>query len=393
MNVLFITRYQVTPQKGGIERITDIIVNALPKEYKCFSAYLNPTTLQKTKFISSVMLLKNKSYVQLYEFVKTNNIDIIINQQCIEFTDIIKKIKLDLNIRTYYFQHDKISDPWNPQRNSIKYAIKVSNNLISQIKLSLKYYCFPIYRLSKRIYDYVRYSNIYNTYDGVILLTSRYIKQYLKTINKKEDYKSKIHIINNCVTLGNIRNISYTRNNTVIIVSRLTEDRKRISLALEIWNKLQNRYNELSYWQLVLVGGGEYIDIYKSYIEKNKLNNVLFSGQVDSTLPYYASAKIFMMTSYSEGWGLTLTEAQQMGVVPICFDSYEAIHEIVNENNGILIPEGNIDEYVEKLAFLMKNERLWKNLSEESMNVSFNFSVEKILHQWISLLSENGTTK
>jgi glycosyltransferase involved in cell wall biosynthesis len=45
------------------------------------------------------------------------------------------------------------------------------------------------------------------------------------------------------------------------------------------------------------------------------------------------------MTSAYEGWGLTLTEAQQMGVVPIAFDSFGAVYDIIeNEYNGLIIP-------------------------------------------------------
>lgn len=36
------------------------------------------------------------------------------------------------------------------------------------------------------------------------------------------------------------------------------------------------------------------------------------------------------MTSQIESWGLVITEAQQFGVVPIAYDSYPTIHEIIH---------------------------------------------------------------
>lgn len=391
MNILFITRHQVTPLKGGIERITDIIVNALPRKYKCYSAYMIPTSLKQTCFVGSINITHTSIYSTLENYILSNNIDLIVNQQCPEITKHLAKIRKKTHVRVYYFQHDKISDPWSAQKLSFRYALRLQLNKREKVILLVKYHGYIFYRLTKRLYDYIRYKKIYQSSDGIILLTSRYIKQYLNTINKKRDNKNKIFIINNCVTLNNIPKLKDDKHNTVLIVSRMTEDRKRILLALQIWGKLQEKYPDLSYWNLVLVGGGEYLSLYKSHVKDKKIINVNFIGQVDSIIPYYASAKIFMMTSYSEGWGLTITEALQMGVVPIAFDSYEAIHEIINDKNGILVPEGQINQYVDNLALLMRNEDVLKEKSKEALKISDLFSVDKIINQWITLFSNDGS--
>lgn len=59
------------------------------------------------------------------------------------------------------------------------------------------------------------------------------------------------------------------------------------------------------------------------------LKNVLFEGR-QNPLSYYRRAAVFLMTSLFEGFGVTLTEAQQMGVVPMAMDSFEAVHDIIN---------------------------------------------------------------
>lgn len=137
-----------------------------------------------------------------------------------------------------------------------------------------------------------------------------------------------------------------------MIVARLDEHSKRLSLALRIWHEVENRgYGD---WKLTIVGHGPDEMYYRTLADELQLKNISFEGRQEP-LEYYRRASIFMMTSAYEGWGITLLEAQQMGVVPVVFDSYVALHDIVgNGVNGIIVENGNLDKYVEQLTALMK---------------------------------------
>lgn len=382
MNILFITQHQVTSQKGGIERITDIVTKSLPSKYTCFSAYQIPTDLTPTEFVSAIHLVSNKEYELLKEFITNNNIDIIINQQCLQLDKVLYKLKRELNFKSFFFQHDVISEPWKAQKRDLKYSLALN----FKPSLFLKYHLFTIYRLTKKIVDYIRYKQIYLNNNGVLILSNKYKRLFLQTIGATEDSAKKISIINNCITLSKFQPKFISRDNTVLIVSRMSESRKRIFLALEIWKKLNIKYPELSHWKLILAGDGEFLESYKNFTKQHKLKNIEFKGQVDSTLPLYLKAKIFMMTSHSEGWGLTLTEAQQMGVVPIAFNSYPAIEDIIDNTNGILVTEGDIDGYVDNLANLMTNPKMLIELSNEATKVTTKYSIDKVIKQWTKVL-------
>ena len=56
------------------------------------------------------------------------------------------------------------------------------------------------------------------------------------------------------------------------------------------------------------------------------LTTCLFLKGQKNPEPYYNEASIFMMTSSFEGWGLTLTEAQQYGCVPLAFHSFASLN-------------------------------------------------------------------
>jgi glycosyltransferase involved in cell wall biosynthesis len=98
------------------------------------------------------------------------------------------------------------------------------------------------------------------------------------------------------------------------------------------------------------------------------------------------------MTSAYEGWGLTLTEAQQMGCVPIVFDSFSAVHDIIKSGeNGLLIPNNDLDSYVSALVGLMLNEQLRKEMERQALRTSKAFALQEVIKEWGNLLSELPT--
>ena len=101
-----------------------------------------------------------------------------------------------------------------------------------------------------------------------------------------------------------------------------------------------------------------------------------------------------MMTSKSEGWGLTLTESQQFGVVPVVFDTVAPFHEIItNEVNGILVEENQFDIYVQEMISLMKDEKKRKTMAIEGYAPCKKFSQDNIAEDWYKLIQELRETE
>ena len=64
-----------------------------------------------------------------------------------------------------------------------------------------------------------------------------------------------------------------------------------------------------------------------------------------------------MMTSAYEGWPMTLMEAMQNGCVPIVFDSFKAVYDIVDSDiNGVIVSNGDMDTYHRELVRLMSDD-------------------------------------
>lgn len=142
----------------------------------------------------------------------------------------------------------------------------------------------------------------------------------------------------------------------------------------------------LNDWNLIIVGhGDEYEDEYKKIVKTKKMKRVLFKGR-QNPIPYYRRASIFLMTSLFEGWGLTLTEAQQYGVVPIAFNSYASLSDIITDGeNGFIIPNNNLQIYVNKLMYLMQNENKRIYMATKAIQSSKRFEINKICNDWVEL--------
>ena len=96
-----------------------------------------------------------------------------------------------------------------------------------------------------------------------------------------------------------------------------------------------------------------------------------------------------MLTSLFEGWGLTLTEAQQNACVPIAFNTYASLTDIITDGyNGFVIDEGNITDYVSKLKLLMKDSEKRREMAENAVVSSHRFEKGIIVSQWNQLLKE-----
>ena len=168
------------------------------------------------------------------------------------------------------------------------------------------------------------------------------------------------------------------RENIVLAVSRMQEDQKRIFCMLRIWARIYKYHSD---WKLVVVGDGPDFTTYKQMA--SKLSNIMFEGHSSNVQSYYKKSKIFMMTSIWEGLPMTLIEAMHYGCVPIAFDSFAALYDLIdNGNNGFIIPNNDIDCFVKKISFMMDNKQYLEKMSSRILQHPNIFQMNDIIQIW-----------
>lgn len=373
MNILFITPSEVQPLNGGIERITYSLSQALSEFYghACYFRCLND----------------NSSDTQWNEFIILNAIDVIIAQgadkRIAQLLPTLRQIidKIDRKIILLFVFH---SNP-GVELATMDYPALFSRIMHGKdMKANIQQLAWqmlkPLMQSFMKSHLRNKYRLPYDYADKIVLLSQNFIPEY-RAISGGEE--NKFTAISNMLSFAEDTKPAEQKSKTVLVVSRMEERQKRIKLALKIWNLAPHNG-----WQLKIVGTGEDLEYYKCLAKRWKVKDVSFEGR-QNPLPYYQEAPVFMMTSAFEGWGLTLTEAQQCGCVPIVFDTYASLSDIVeNGRNGFVVPEGNIDEYVARLTQLMDDASLCRKLAENAMTDCQRYTPQKVALQWNTLFNE-----
>ena len=87
-----------------------------------------------------------------------------------------------------------------------------------------------------------------------------------------------------------------------------------------------------------------------------------------------------------EGFGMTLTEAQQNGVVPMAFGSFGAVYDIIEDGkSGFIIPAFDETQYASKLQLLINDYTLRKTMAHNAVESSKKFHIDNIGQKWQEL--------
>lgn len=384
MNCLFIIRYEPIANAGGIEAVTGILSQEFQKiNIKTYCLWKNASisNSDKFQFIGS-RCISNLNSAGIAELLKQWEIDIIIIQS---FNDNLKEIKKAVNrsnreVKILYALH---SIPgWELQYTSWNYIRNATDR--NKAKKWLKCLLYPVYRPYHIMKNYYTYRMIYSISHKLIVLSPQFINSFCTKYRIKDNFKI-ISIPNPCRFISNTSlHATFDKEKSVLIVSRLTEHPKNLITALSIWKAIEED-EQFKDWNLTIVGDGPDKNLYLNYIKSTSLKRVKLVGQQDPT-DFYKQSSIFLMTSKYEGFGLTLVESQYFGCIPIAFNTFESIIDIVQTGtNGILIDKNDEIKYVEELKHLMSNYDLRCTLAINATIDSMKFSPSIIAKRWSNL--------
>lgn len=141
-------------------------------------------------------------------------------------------------------------------------------------------------------------------------------------------------------------------------------------------------------WKLCICGGGSLENHLKTQVETLGLHEkVIFPGSVKNIHDYYMKASVFALPSHSEGFSLVLVEAMAAGIPVVSFNLPAAV-EILDNGGGLLVPQGDICAFSEKLELLMSDEDLRKELGAKAYVSSEKYDISAIAERWMQLFHD-----
>ena len=294
--------------------------------------------LIKEAFYSiKVLYLRKKT---MKEYIKKTNSEIIISSRYL-FNNILSKYGKK-NILKIGWEH-------NHPHGNMKFANKVANSV--------------------KNLDY-------------LVLVSRNLQLFYQERLKKSECK--------CVYIPNVvdksNGVSDLSSNNMVSVGRLSKEKGFMDLLI-IFNKILKKYPD---YILNIIGDGEEKEKLENYIKENNLEkNVIMHGfqSKDYINNILLDSMVYLMTSFTESFGIVLIEAMSYGIPCVAFSSAEGAEELIeNGKNGYLIDDRNIDEYVKKVEFLMDNVKERKKMQNNCINKSNEFLGKNVVKKWLEIL-------
>lgn len=221
-----------------------------------------------------------------------------------------------------------------------------------------------------------------------LVLVSNNLTEYYINFFKDRKINCKCFYIPN--TLENDSNeISSLIEKRLISVGRLSPEKGYDDL-IEVFYELHKKKID---WHLDIVGDGKEKDNLIKKIHEYKLDNyITLHGyqKPDYINSLLKKSSIYLMTSFTESFGIVLIEAMNYGIPCIAFDSAEGASEIIiNNDNGYLVSNRNKNNMINKIVKLIDDEKLRKKMGDNAKKTSTKFSKIDVKEKWINLLNNS----
>lgn len=217
--------------------------------------------------------------------------------------------------------------------------------------------------------------------DAFVTLSPRFhqkLAEFLRIMDSNKLYA----IPNPSVTVAES---AQKKDKLIIWVGRMTFTQKRPDRMVRIWETIAPAHPD---WHLALLGDGEAREVLEAYCSRKKIPRISFVGTADP-IPYYRRANILCLTSSWEGWGLVLTEAMSYNCVPVAYDSFSPLRDIIQDGEtGLAVPAFDETVYRNRLEWLMTHNNERDSMAEKTSPSVQRFSMERILRQWEELFQQ-----
>ena len=386
MNLLFLYSATINPQLGGVERVSYTLANFFELNgHRVSFLGLNDQFSTKDRrqyYLPDSDSLITRSNIEYFRsFLIDKSIDIVINQGGTSpGTSMLASYCKTEGVRLISVVHNSLLA-------SIENYSSANKHKYDQYGLSWLLACTDtkvvktlLLKLFKRKYG-KHYRNLCKNSDYVLLLSDTY-KEELKYFMDEQPLDNVVSI-HNPASFDKI--VKVKKRKEILYVGRINTSQKRIDLLLQIWSQLEAKYPE---WSLKVVGDGDELESIQELKSKLDLKKVYFYGHRDPK-PFYQTAMIFCMTSSFEGLPMTLIEAMQYGVIPVAFNSFLSITDIIDDKiNGCIITPFKIDEYVKTLSELMSSSDYLENYSTMAEESVKKFELGIIGEQWLNIFKD-----
>lgn len=383
IKILFIYSRDIELNDSGGARTLIQLINHLSQkdDVECFCLFrIEGIELPKVNFISRGDDLKN----QIHDCILQYGIHILMTPEAVLLGKLTSQAVKGTKCKTVTALHNMPGYEKIGLSSLIIESLLFNETIIKRVRAFIILMVFPIFKLFYEMGQKRAFRDAYLNNDIVVLLSERFYDSFIEEYGIP-DSGEKLRAVGNGLSFDRFAVVDdiINKKKQLLVVSRFDERQKRISKAIMLWSKLFAKFPD---WKLVLVGFGRSESYYRYLVKKYNVKNIEFVGK-QKPLPYYMESSIFLMTSDFEGWGMTITEAQQCGCVPVALDTYASLTDLITDGFDGFIAK-SMDEMENKISILINDSDTRLNLAKNGVETSKRFIPESIYNDYYHIFKE-----
>lgn len=390
MSILWLYDKAIDPRQGGTERATFSVMNALRAAGHATAGSIVIQQSCPRRILDS----DGNEIADLYAFLMAREVHVVINQ--IGYSDWLLREFLDRGGKRWVDEGGRVITclHFDPQMfpETLTELVRGwdQKDWRQKVRRVVRIALLPLSRLKAWIRLRNAYSYLIEKSDRFVILSESHRRRLYAM--SRTSARDRVVVIQN----PNSFPANYTpdhllgKKKTVLVVSRLDEPQKRISLAILAWERVMCS-GEFPDWTLKIVGDGDYAEDYRRLVQERKIENIEFFGRTDPEA-LYEEASLYLHVARREGWGLTITEAMQKGAVPLVMDCSSVFREIICcGESGILSENGDVVKFAGHMSALMRDPERRGALAVGAIAASGRNDIGLIVSKWAELLYERRT--
>lgn len=173
----------------------------------------------------------------------------------------------------------------------------------------------------------------------------------------------------------------------LISIGRLSHEKGYLDL-IDIFKELHQKYPDS---KLNIIGDGPDRKKIEKKIRDNKLEDyIILHGfqEKEYINKYLAKSSVYIMTSYTESFGLVLLEAFAYGIPCVAYSSAEGANEIISDNwDGYLIKDRDKNKMIKRICELLSNRNRRLIMGANGIKKAQEFNTQKTKQKWIEIIN------
>ena len=217
----------------------------------------------------------------------------------------------------------------------------------------------------------------YSLLDSIVVLNQDMANYY-----KKYNNNNNVVIINKGITIKDKE--SALNNKNILFIGKL-EEKKNVSELLNVFSNVKKKVDA----KLLIVGEGKMRSSLEELVKAKKMRDVYFLGYMgkDEIGEVCLNSSLYVTCSLDNTFGSAILEAMSYGIPAIAYADVKNYSQfIIDDINGYLIENHDVDLLEEKIITLLKDDTMRHNFGNCAREKVLEFDINSVKREWIKLL-------